>query len=403
MDLNKSTKLYVCMFGGFSVTSDGREVILGRKSTLKFIQMLQIVVLSGKKGISKEKLIEALYDRAEISDANNSVNNLLHQVRKKMVEAGLPKRDYICLVDGMYVSDPNVDITVDILEFERLTAQAEESEEEQITAECYQQAFDLYYGEMLPAISTEFWVIERNLRLKDKFDDCVRWLGAYYRKAKKYSKLDEIYEKAVRLYPYDHWQIDQIDMLLERGDSKQTFPIYRKMVDQYFEEMGLPPSKEMLECYERMSASVHDLPGNMESIKKGIEEGSEQEGRGGYYCNYHGFIDICHIYRRNMERLGKSMFMMLCTLSDYEGKAIQNEEKLRQRSEVLEEVICGSLRVSDVYTKYNQSQYLILLVGTNQENCEIVYRRISDRMKLRVGSSVSVSYTVTSLAELEAI
>lgn len=397
--------LYVCMLGGFSVSCGGKEVILGRRSTLKFIQLLQILWLWGENGVSKENLIEMLYDRIEISDANNSVNNLLHQVRKKLTEAGLPGKDYIICTDGVYRANPQIPVTVDVREFEQLIETAEqeplqEADEAQ-RQRAYQQALDLYQGEMLPALSTELWVIERNLHLKQLFDRCVRWLGTYYRKEKNYPALDELYEKAVRLYPYDHWQIDQIDMLLERGDSRQPFVIYKNMVETYFDEMGLPPTPEMLACYERMSASLHDLPGDMETIKRGIQENVGSVRKGGYFCQYRGFIDICHIYRRNMARLGKSIFLMLCTLHDYEGKAIQNEEKLKNRSQLLEEAIGKSLREGDVYTKYSPSQYLILLMGTNQENCEIVYRRIVSRFKQLVGTTASVSYTVTSLAELQ--
>ena len=91
---------------------------------------------------------------------------------------------------------------------------------------------------------------------------------------------------------------------------------------------------------------------------------------------------------------------MLCTLVDYEGKVIQNQEKLKARSEYLKQAIGLSLRRGDAYTRYSASQYLILLVGTRQEDCAMIYRRINRKLKELARSRAEFSYNVTSLAEL---
>ncbi len=66
-------------------------------------------------------------------------------------------------------------------------------------------------------------------------------------------------------------------------------------------------------------------------------------------------------------------------------------------------MICGCLREGDTFTRYNQSQYLIMLVGTNKENCEIVYQRIKNRLREKIQTKASISYTVASLADLKDI
>ena len=103
-----------------------------------------------------------------------------------------------------------------------------------------------------------------------------------------------------------------------------------------------------------------------------------------------------------MERTGRSIYLMLCTVVDYEGKMLQNQEKLKARSEALCDAIRISLRQGDAFTKYNNSQYLILLVGTKQEDCQIIYRRISRNMKKLSGPRAELKYNVISLAELPA-
>lgn len=78
METQKQEQLNVYMLGGFSVQYLGKEILLGRKNTLKFIQLMQLIWLRGNKEISKKELIDAMYDRRDVADPNNSINNLFH-------------------------------------------------------------------------------------------------------------------------------------------------------------------------------------------------------------------------------------------------------------------------------------------------------------------------------------
>ena len=88
---------------------------------------------------------------------------------------------------------------------------------------------------------------------------------------------------------------------------------------------------------------------------------------------------------------------MLCTITDYEGKVIQNQEKLKARSEILRKTIGRALRRSDVYAKYSASQYLVLLTGVREENCSVVGKRISRNFRDLSGkqAEVAISTDVT--------
>lgn len=352
METQKQEQLNVYMLGGFSVQYLGKEILLGRKNTLKFIQLMQLIWLRGNKEISKKELIDAMYDRRDVADPNNSINNLFHQVKKHFPAAGLPDCDYITRTEGGYMAGSEVPVRTDVQSFMELAQAGETELDEDKKAGYYCRALELYKGELLPEISTEIWVIEA---------------------------------------------------LLAKGENERALEIYQKMVQMYSDEMGLDPTPEMLECYEKISRRSHDLPGDMELIKRELCEKKEERRKGAYFCDYRTFTEICHISRRNMERLGKSIYLMLCTLSDYEGKAIRNPEKLKLRASDLEQVICGCLREGDTFTRYNQSQYLIMLVGTNKENCELIYQRIKNRLRDQIHTKASISYTVASLADLHGI
>ena len=310
--------------------------------------------------------------------------------------------NFLIIIQG-YMAGSEVPVRTDVQSFMELAQAGETELDEDKKAGYYCRALELYKGELLPEISTEIWVIEENLKLKMIFDTCVYWLSDYFRDKGKNEELEALYEKAVSLFPYENWQLAQIEALLAKGENERALEIYQKMVQMYSDEMGLDPTPEMLECYEKISRRSHDLPGDMELIKRELCEKKEERRKGAYFCDYRTFTEICHISRRNMERLGKSIYLMLCTLSDYEGKAIRNPEKLKLRASDLEQVICGCLREGDTFTRYNQSQYLIMLVGTNKENCELIYQRIKNRLRDQIHTKASISYTVASLADLHGI
>jgi DNA-binding SARP family transcriptional activator len=390
--------LDVHMFGKFTVSHDGKEITLGRNTTLKCLQLLQLVWLSGDKGITKEHLINALYERDKVSSINNSLNNLIYQMHLQMARAGLPKENYIVRRGSVFYANEKLTVRVDALEFDKLVHRAQQASTEKEKKELYKQAFDLYEGELLPAISTEMWVMTESLRFKKMFDSCVRWLGGYYNRNEEYNNMYQIYARAAAIYPYDDWQIGQIDSLLSRGEFKQAHLLYTQTAQRYLDEMGVQLSDEMLECYKRMSQKIEYAPKQIEEIRQSLIKENTQDENGTYYCSYPGFVDAYHVLARNMERTGKSIFLMLCTLVDYEGKMITNQEKLTRRSAVLNEVIRESLRKGDVYTRYNKSQYLILLIGIKQEDCKIVYRRISQKLKEKAGPRAGILYSVSSLA-----
>ena len=55
---------------------------------------------------------------------------------------------------------------------------------------------------------------------------------------------------------------------------------------------------------------------------------------------------------------------------------MKNEERLDMMGKELQDTLAHCLRRGDSYTRYSKSQYLLLLVGTNRENCSLIFERI---------------------------
>ncbi len=403
MGLGTKTTIQVNMFGGLAITYEGKNISIGKNKTAKYIQLLEMVWLSGSSGIQKDQLTSILYDREEQSNLSNSFNNLIYQMHKQLKKSGLPDHDYIVNKDGVFFTDDELIIDSDVLRFTENVDKARETGEEVESVKYYKAAFDEYRAEILPELATSEWLIVKSVKLQKMYAEAVVALGTYYEKRKDFDAMYRVYKKAAELYPDDEWQIGEINALIGMESYKDAYAVYDETVRYYTDELGVTPSNDLLECYDKMSRQITNTPGKILQIRDGILEHRDAvagDDHGAYDCSFPSFIDAYHILSRNMQRSGQSVYMMLLNIVDYEGKRITNAAKLETRAKLLQEAISLTLRQGDTYCKYSASQFLLLLVGTNKESCKTVYRRVLTKFKLLAGPRTELEYSVVSLADL---
>ena len=406
-------RIVIQMLGQFTVSVDGQHLYFGENNKANFLKLIQVILLHHEAGIAKRELIDYVFGYKELLDENNSLNNLLHQARTQLKKSGMPGKRYIEGKKGIYSPERLEEYTFsyDFTDFRRLCQQAREAATAEEKAALYAQANRLYRGELLPDFSTENWVILESIRLKESYDELVRFLGDFYREKQDYESLCQLYTQAARIYPESGWQIQLIDALILKKQMKEAYELYDKTARYYLDELEVPLPDELVQCYARIyeelkvvSEDIGDIQADILKRDAALKSGEDIEPHSGsYYCAYASFIDVYHVLRRNMSRRGSSIFMMLCTLVDYEGKPIQNPEKLNARSEALKQALYEGLRQGDVFTKYSSSQYLLLLIGTKKEDCSIIYQRLARKLKELTGPRAELRYRIVSLAEIPTI
>ncbi len=88
-------------------------------------------------------------------------------------------------------------------------------------------------------------------------------------------------------------------------------------------------------------------------------------------------------------------------LTNGKGQPMENEKKLDVLSQELYDTIQMCLRKGDCFTKYSPSQFLILLVGTNKENCGMIFDRIMAYFSREHQSRGQyLEYVVSSVADI---
>lgn len=397
---NKLPLLRVRMFGKERITYGNEQIIFGRNSITKAMKLLLILLHYGKEGIARNRLLQDLYDREELSNVSNNFRVTLHRLKKMLVDAGLPEYEYIVSKDGYFYWDSPMEIELDTEVFKDKISAAKQSVDPKEKINLLREACQLYNGEFLQKLSGDEWVLMESVRYKNMYTYALEALCSLLMEYREYDEVLKIVEPACEMYPFDEWQSVKIDCYIAMNHYKDALREYESTAKLLIEELGITPSNKMMEQFRIMSEHISSRPQIITEIQGGLQEDNEEKGA--FFCTFPGFRDAYRVIRRGMERNGQSVFLMVCTLVDSKGRPLENSDKLDLMSEALYNSIKNSLRRSDSFTRYNPSQYLVMLMGTNKENCQIVIDRVKKNFSKEHKSwSQYLNCTVTSLYDIK--
>lgn len=395
-------ELKVYMLGSFSMIYGGKPVTFRRGGTTKVLKLLQILLHNSgaKGGIPRNQLLEDLYGSEEVSDAANNLRVTVHRLKKILAESILPEYDYIQIENGIYKWQSPMRTWVDVLEFSRKVKEGEAETHEAMRYELFKQACELYRGEFLPELSGEDWVIISSVAYKKQFTTALSGVWEYLMYIQDYEKMLEFSSEAVKIYPFDEWQAMKIEALMGLNRYKEAMDFYEETARMFFEELGISPSDRTMKLFDEMSAKMTSSYQTAGEIEKKLKE--KEEKSGALYLSLPSFRDSYRLLQRILERNGQSAYLMVITMVDTKGRPAESTRKQEEYAKVLHNAIQKSLRKGDSFTKYSASQFLILLVGTNRENCRRIFDRIVDNfaMEHRTWKNY-LKYFATSVADVE--
>lgn len=302
--------LRVRMFTAFYVEYDGAAVTMPRGGSTKIVQLFAMLLLAGEKGVPKRELISNIYGQAQDAgaDLNQYVNNLIYRLKKWLASCGMTQAS-VTLENGICCFRADFPIEVDVLEFQRRAGaalEAERPDRDRLLAE----AVGWYSGEFLPEFCTELWVIQKNHELEQLFVRICERLGQDYREDGNLYQAREIYHRAAVQFPFDSWQLLEIDCLIALKDYDGAYAVYQDTERLYDEELGIAPDEKFGERLAEIEKQSMRPVRRLSDILKPLRE---KEKTGAYYCYYSDFLHFCQVLARIAERSGQSLFLLLCT------------------------------------------------------------------------------------------
>ena len=374
----------VQMFGSFAIRYQGKIIASeGRTSESQFTYLMQLVLHHAKDGISRDAVEDIIFGDRELEDVHHATRSIIYNAKRKLKASPLPDVDYMRIKKGILRWTSEIEVEEDAAMMEEVARQAETEQDPQKKKELYLRACYLYTGEFLGNQIGMLWVAQEARKYRNLFCECVEQAANLLREQHEYEEMERLGLYAAGLQPLSDWETITMEALVSTGRYSDAVRLYDDTVDLYYRSEGIRPSDKLLRMLNRLSDQMDHRYAVLDDIQSQLEVEDDQSEHGGFVCSFPVFRGVYQMVRRMMERGGQSVFLMLCTVVDSKGNVMRAGPLLDELSGRLKDSICRSVRHSDAVCRYGKGQYLVLLINTSIENCDIVKRRINEHFILR--------------------
>jgi DNA-binding SARP family transcriptional activator len=176
--------LTVQMLGPFSMTIEDTSLKLPVSRALSVFKYL---LLHHKQDTPREVLMDIFWPDAGPESARNSLNVAMHNLRQAL--SSVTKIPVICFEEGAYHLASNLDVWLDVEEFDRCIKEGKLLEaKNQLTLAVaeYEIAINLYRGDLLSESPYEEWLVFERERLRVAYLDTLDHLSKIYFSEKRY-------------------------------------------------------------------------------------------------------------------------------------------------------------------------------------------------------------------------
>lgn len=383
--------MFAKLFGSFEIFYGDVSLFWKRSRTSRAIKLLEILIVHADTGIARSDLLSYMFP--DVEDPANALRVNMHRLKKMLLESGIPKAEIFVLEQGGgYFWNKEIPLKTDVQEFLSCIEQAGKEEDKERKGRLLYQACSIYKGELLEDMGAEEWVFIRSVKYKKLYQQALTQLIDLMRENGDYLHMLEVSKNASRIYPYDEWQVEQIESLVKTNRVTEAIEVYNSTLHKYSSELQIELPRRMVEKIRHINEDIVKTgPDIVKTIQDRMGECTEDDGA--VYLNLPSFMDTFRIMVRIAERRGQPMCLMVCVLKEQNSELLVNPEKINASGDILEAAIKQTLRRGDSFTRYSDKQFLILLIGAEESQCEMIFDRINSAFKkLYRSRSITVSY-----------
>jgi DNA-binding SARP family transcriptional activator/predicted ATPase len=241
--------LQIRLFGDFQLLYQGELVTTLHQARLQ--SLLAYLVLHRRAPQSRRHLAYRLWPDSTEAQARTNLRRELHHLRNTLPEAeqflAIGAQTVQWRVDAPY--------TLDIADFERALAQADEAErtgQQTTLGAALAQAVELYTGDLLPSCYDE-WIISDRERLRQHYIGVMERLAEHHEEQAHYRAAIQVAERLLRhdpIHEATYQRLMRLHML--NGDRAHALRVYHLCVAALQRELAVEPSEETRMLYERL-------------------------------------------------------------------------------------------------------------------------------------------------------
>ncbi|MDO5418390.1 MAG: BTAD domain-containing putative transcriptional regulator [Lachnospiraceae bacterium] len=416
MEVRPYTQFYARLMGTFSLSFNGQMIPIDANPQAKYMRLLLLLIKSGNEGMSRKKLIEIIQpEDADIEKRMNNFRQKVYLLRKALASSGLPEGHYIVQKDKQFYFSAEYQLETDTGQLDEIVRKIrsgvrEGPEYQKLLWEFCQN----YNGEFLPMLSGEEWVAVEAAYYQNWYFWCLNELCGILKQQGQFEKMLELCTAASQMHPYDDWQAMQMECLMSMNRYREALKVYEQASETFYEDLGLSSVDKVMARYRSSGGQMYYAASALTGIKNGLSEVETAEGA--YQCSYPSFVDMYRVMVRMEERMKWEHVLMMCTMEKPEAdesmpenadepKKSENADDpkkpensgerkksgdanepdvrdgLEQRMEQFRQVLRRGIRSGDVYTRYSENQFLVLLVGAGAQNGAAIAARLEKSWK----------------------
>lgn len=391
-------KLQITLLGDFVLTYNGQALKLERTNTTKAMQILQMLLFYGEEGVSRDTLLDTLYQDDSAAEPANNLKVTISNLRKLLIRTGLPEGTTVVFRGGSYYWQSTAEMEIDVNSFTNEVKQASVARSMKEKILHWEKACLLYRGDFLPHLQDENWAAAAAAYFREMYFSCVNHLIEVLNTDETAEELLPFVTRAAALYKMEEFQLGKIDCLMRLHRYAEAKQEYEDTIRDLRDDFDLGPSEALLNRCRQLDSMLSERSVSIQDLQETLKE--EGEERGAYYCAFPGFIDVYRAVDRMLQRMGQSAYLLLCCMTDAQGKPITTKEKLLSATPKVSDAIRNALRRGDLYTQPTRDRFLVLLIGTNRENCSLITNRILSTYKKNAAHGVGLSFWLSPVTEV---
>ena len=252
-----TTPVAVHMLGAFRLTIGDLTVKLPASRGLS---LLKYLLLHHRQSVSRDVLIDVFWPDAEPETARNSLNVAVHSLRKAL--RNIIFLPVITFQDGAYGLEPNLQVWLDVEEFERCVKAGQRLEaRDQLSAAVteHETAISLYQGDFLEQNLYDEWTVLERERLRIAYLDTLDRLSQIYFRQERYAACITVCQL---ILSRDRCREDAHYLLMRcfsrQGQYHLALRQYQICVESLRVELDVEPAPETKQLCERIRRRDYD-------------------------------------------------------------------------------------------------------------------------------------------------
>lgn len=340
------------------------------------------IITNRYRKLTPEFIAESLWPEQDYVCANDSVKNLVYRLRKQLADYEHNDKGSLIISDqGCYCWNTAYPYWFDVEEFERLCSDANliKETDPEGASQLYRKALSCYQGDYLQEKTASEWIYPLRRYYHQKYIENLIVLLQLLKQLDRNEQIIKECEKAVLIEQFDEdIHLYYIEALINKGKISQARDHYEFVTSLYYRELGTKPSVALTKLYRTIQGLSEEHHFRMADIRDILQERDMAEGA--LHCEPDYFRFLCKMERRRATREDRPIHLGLISITDAEYH-LPLPELLKKPMDTIRKILLISLRRGDVFSLWNEGQYVVLLPGSTRENAELSLSRISNMFK----------------------